>query len=63
MHDSEPFWVALEELLLSGPHWAFEFISDIAATAVVWTVGSIIPDRFNPVKRWVKRHDKEAHHG
>ncbi len=49
------------ELLGNPAHWGFEVATDLVKFSVVWVVGSLIPDRWNPVKRWVARHDREHH--
>lgn len=51
----------LRHLLTDWPHWAFEEISDGANVLVVYVANRFVPARFNPFKRWLKRHDREAH--
>ena len=47
----------LIELLTDWTHWAFEIISG----GVFFALGLVIPERWNPVKRLVTRHDHEKH--
>lgn len=47
----------LIHLLTDWTHWVFEIISG----GVFFAVGLIVPERFNPVKRLVTRHDREKH--
>lgn len=47
----------LLELLANPAHWLFEIISG----GVFFIIGLIVPERFNPFKRLVTRHDRENH--
>lgn len=47
----------LLDLLTNWAHWAFEIISG----GVFFAAGLIVPERYNPVKRLVTRHDREKH--
>lgn len=47
----------LLELLANPAHWVFEIISG----GVFFAVGLLVPERYNPFKRLVSRHDKERH--
>jgi hypothetical protein len=47
----------LIELLTNWAHWSFEIISG----SVFFAAGLVVPERFNPVKRLVSRHDREKH--
>lgn len=47
----------LIHLLTDWVHWAFEIISG----GVFFAAGLIIPERYNPFKRLVSRHDREKH--
>lgn len=49
----------LVELLSNPAHWLFEIISG----GLFFVVGLLVPERFNPVKRLVNRHDRENHNG
>lgn len=48
----------LIHLLTDWTHWAFEILSG----GVFFAIGLIVPERFNPFKRLVARHDRD-HHG
>jgi hypothetical protein len=47
----------LVELLTNWAHWAFEIISG----GVFFALGLVVPERYNPFKRLVSRHDREKH--
>lgn len=47
------FW----HLLQDPAHWGFEAVTDVVFTGFLFLVGRI------PFKRWVARHDQEAHGG
>jgi hypothetical protein len=47
----------LIELLLDWHHWAFEIVSG----GVFFLVGLAVPEKWNPVKRLVSRHDRDHH--
>lgn len=47
----------LIHLLGNWAHWAFEIISG----GVFTLIGMAVPERYNPVKRWLSRHDAEKH--
>lgn len=47
----------LIHLLTDWAHWAFEIISGSVVSLVIL----LIPERFNPAKRLVSRHDREKH--
>lgn len=49
----------LVDLLTEWQHWAFEIISG----GVFFVAGMLVPERLNPVKRLVRRHDREKHDG
>ena len=49
----------LISLLLEWQHWVFEIISG----GVFFAAGLVVPERYNPVKRLVSRHDREKHSG
>lgn len=49
----------LVSLLLDWHHWAFEIISG----GVFFAAGLVVPERLNPFKRLVTRHDREHHYG
>ena len=44
-------------LLTEWQHWAFEVISG----GVFFAAGLLVPERYNPFKRLVARHDREKH--
>ncbi len=44
-------------LLSEWQHWAFEVVSG----GVFFALGLAIPERFNPFKRLVARHDRNKH--
>ena len=45
----------LTHLLTDPAHWIFEGVTDLAYTGLILTVGRI------PFRRWLRRHDAEAH--
>lgn len=47
----------LWHLLTDWTHWAFEVISG----GVFFAAGLAVPERYNPVKRLVTRHDATKH--
>jgi hypothetical protein len=47
----------LAPLLTDWVHWAFEIISG----GVFFAVGLAVPEKWNPFKRLVARHDRENH--
>lgn len=47
----------LVHLLTDWHHWAFEIISG----GVFFVFGLAVPERFNPFKRLVARHDRNKH--
>lgn len=47
----------LIELLGNPAHWGFEIISG----GVIFVGGLIVPERLNPFKRLVTRHDRDKH--
>jgi hypothetical protein len=47
----------LINLLTDWSHWAFEIISG----GVFFAAGLVVPERWNPVKRLVARHDRDKH--
>lgn len=47
----------LVHLLTDWAHWAFEIISG----GVFFAAGMLVPERFNPAKRLVARHDRKKH--
>lgn len=47
----------LIHLLTDWVHWAFEIISG----GVFLVIGLIVPERLNPFKRLVARHDRQKH--
>lgn len=47
----------LVHLLTDWTHWAFEIISG----GVFFAAGLIVPERYNPVKRLVAKHDRDKH--
>lgn len=51
-----------QELLRNPAHWGFEAVTDIVFGIIVFIFGSITPEKLNPFKRWITRHDRE-HHG
>lgn len=53
----------LLHLLTDWAHWAFEIISGTVIGTIVSVLGLAVPERYNPVKRLVARHDREKHGG
>lgn len=47
----------LFKLLTDWHHWAFEIISG----GVFFAGGLVVPEKMNPVKRLVARHDRDKH--
>ena len=51
----------LIDLLTNWAHWGFEIISGLVIGMFLSTLSLLVPERYNPAKRLVARHDRNKH--